>query len=73
MFTAKFYTAGRKDCLIVEASGVAVHEDDAGHEIVLTTAAGTAAHMRVGPASDYRFAIIENAAGKTTEIIGDRR
>ena len=72
MFTAKFYTAGRKDAIILEAASVEIHKDDAGAEIVLTYGTGLQSHILVGPSFEYRFAVIENAAGKTTEIIGQR-
>lgn len=71
MFTVKFYTAGRKTSFIMEASGVQTRRVDDGTEVIMRTIGDTVTRF-VGRDAAYQFAVVENAAGKTTEMIGER-
>lgn len=72
MFTVKFYTAGRKTSFIMEASSVQTRRVDDITEVIMQTVIDGSVTRAIGRGADYQFAVVENAAGKTTEMIGER-
>jgi UTP-glucose-1-phosphate uridylyltransferase len=69
MFTVKFYSGfgNVSEAFIREAETVQVRKVGAVKQVII---AGQT--YDIGPSSDYQRAIVENAAGKTTQIIDER-